>query len=133
MCQQIDRKMHLLLKKIALLNKELEEILCNKNDISSIKFKKIDTALYKTTDYKNGTLYAGWYGADQSKEQVIVFYVDKNPVSILLFFENKTFKLVEVEFIDWTGEVCYKDIDCLDIALNSKITLQDLKNEIRVE
>ena len=129
MHQPTDKKLQAMLKKIAMLDNELEDILCNKNNIDSVRFEKIDTYLYRTTHYKND-IHLGWNGTDKRKDKIIVFYIDGNPVSILLFLEKEHFKLMEIEFIDWTGEVCgEKEADCLDIALASNIIIETYPDE----
>jgi len=130
MNEKIDNRLNLLLKKISNLDSELEDILCNKNDINSMKFIKINDSLYRNIDFKKD-IHLGWNGINTQEDKNIVFYIKNNPVSILLFLERKTLKLMEVEFIDWLGNTCYKEnTDCLDIALNTDILIEDGSRQV---
>jgi len=107
MCQPTDKKLQALLKKIAMLDSELEDILCNKNNIDSVRFEKIDTYLYRTTHYKND-IHLGWNGTNKCKDKIIVFYIDGNPVSILLFLEKNILNLWKLSLLTGQGKYAVK-------------------------
>ncbi|UFH60261.1 hypothetical protein [Sulfurovum mangrovi] len=121
---ELNEKMINILTKISHLDDELYKLLFVSNNINGLSFIKIDNTLYYTNKKNDNTQIVGWYieNKENDKYKEVIFYVNNNPVSIYFYIDRNTDTLLEVEFLDWTGEVCSNE--CIDIALNSDIKIE---------
>ena len=113
-----------LLNKLSSIDYELNKFLTSQNNLDTVKFVKIDDTLYYNIQ-KTDQVPLCWYGYDRTRNKDIRFYIDTKPVNIYLYFDKDTSIIQEIEFYDWTGEVCnHQKYECIDIAINSEIKIE---------
>ena len=123
MHQQED-KCNLLLKKISNLDKELSKLLLVDNSIDDTKFYKVDNTLYRTS-YKTDNRIVCWHGYDDNIDKFIRINLDKSPIDIYIFIDEITYKIVELEFLDWANEIC-ESCNCIDFIIDLEIQIEYL-------
>ena len=118
-------KCNLLLKKIAQLDEELSELLEIDNQVDDIIFYKVDNTLYRTP-YRTNNRIVHWEGYAEDVDKYIRIYPNGDPIDIYIIIDEVTHKIIELEFLDWTNQVCNATNNCIDFILDSKIQIEYL-------
>jgi len=124
MCQQED-KCKLLLNKISKLDDDLFLLIQKENNINELEFCKIDNTLYRTEDNIDNNIVC-WYGYDDNIQKFIRIYFNKNPIDIYIFIDEITHKIIELEFLDWSNQICEVEKNCIDFILDFEIKVECL-------